>query len=369
MKKVLAIAPYSYLPYFSGGQKFIAKFYEYLGREVDLTVISVANNDAALATYKIIPLLKAGFSRYYDLSLTAKLAELINKEKYDAIIWEHPYYGWLAKKIKKRTGIKTIIHTHNIEYQRFRSVGKWWWPVLRTYERKCLQRADGILFITPEDRDFAVSKWNIKKENTIIVPFGVDIDHYPPDKMESKNAICQKHGIGDDEKIILFNGLLNYKPNLDAINIILKEINPRLLRQDIKFKIIICGKGLPQELSELKEYAGKNIIYAGFVDDIETYFKAADVFLNPVQSGGGIKTKMVEAIAFNATVVSTQAGAAGMDRNISGPKLVVVNDNDWSAFVEEILRVAKEPSQPTPTAYYKEYGWTNIIDRLMTTIL
>src|SRR6187200_1591957 len=109
MKKILAIAPYSYLPYFSGGQKFIAKFFEYLGKEVDLSVVSVANNDKTLASYKIIPLLKASFSRYYDQSLVAKLTELIQKEKYDAIIWEHPYYGWLAKKIKKRTEIKTII--------------------------------------------------------------------------------------------------------------------------------------------------------------------------------------------------------------------------------------------------------------------
>src|SRR5690242_1910888 len=131
MKKVLAIAPYSYLPYFSGGQKFIAKFFDYLGREVDLTVISVAKNDDSLATtYKIVPLLKGSFSRYYDRSLFNKITALIQKEKYDVIIWEHPYYAWLAKKIKNRTGIRTIIHTHNIEYQRFRSLGKWWWPVL-----------------------------------------------------------------------------------------------------------------------------------------------------------------------------------------------------------------------------------------------
>ena len=48
MKKVIAIAPYSYLPYYSGGQKFIAQFFEYLGKEIDLTVISVAENDFAL---------------------------------------------------------------------------------------------------------------------------------------------------------------------------------------------------------------------------------------------------------------------------------------------------------------------------------
>ena len=62
MKKVLAIAPYSYLPYSSGGQKFIALFFEYLGKEVALTVISVRENDFTLSkNYRTIPLLKKSF--------------------------------------------------------------------------------------------------------------------------------------------------------------------------------------------------------------------------------------------------------------------------------------------------------------------
>ncbi|MGB3155792.1 MAG: hypothetical protein WBB06_14390, partial [Chitinophagaceae bacterium] len=70
MKKILAIAPYPYLPYFSGGQKFIAKFLEYLGNETDLTVISTNDNDWSLAkNYQSRPLLKKSFSRYIDLTL------------------------------------------------------------------------------------------------------------------------------------------------------------------------------------------------------------------------------------------------------------------------------------------------------------
>ena len=82
MKKVLAIAPYSYLPYSSGGQKFIALFLEHLGKETDLTVISVAKNDFTLAkSYKTIPLLKKSFSRYVDITLPAKIITLVKKGK------------------------------------------------------------------------------------------------------------------------------------------------------------------------------------------------------------------------------------------------------------------------------------------------
>lgn len=366
MKKILAIAPYSYLPYFSGGQKFIAKFFEQLSKKTALTVISVAENDTSLArAYKLIPLLKKSFSRYYDRSLVSKITEIIQKENYDAIIWEHPYYYWLARRIKKRTGIKTITHTHNIEYQRFKSMGKWWWPVLKSYEKKCLQRADGIFFITPEDRQFAIDNWDIAKEKTLIVPFAVDIKTHPADRAESKNLIRSKHAVATEEKILLFNGLLNYKPNLDAVKAIVNEVNPLLLQQSaFQYKIIICGKGLPGEMNELREYAGQNIIYAGFVDDIEPYFKAADIFLNPVQSGGGIKTKMVEAIAYGATVISTETGAAGMNRQAAAGKLVVVNDDDWKGFAEQVIG---QPAgfSPTSDAFYQLYSWENVTEQVV----
>ncbi|MEP6700143.1 MAG: glycosyltransferase family 4 protein, partial [Bacteroidota bacterium] len=265
MKKVLAIAPYPYLPFFSGGQKFIAQFFEWLGKEVDLTVISVAGNDFSLAkNYKTIPLLKKSFSRYYDITLISKISALVKKEGFDTIIWEHPYYAWLAFRIRKRTGVRTIIHTHNIEYQRFRSTSRWWWPILKAYEKKSFKKADAIFFITPEDKNFAITRWKIEKEKCIDLPFGIDIDKYPEDKVVCKDFVCQKHKLGKEEKILLFSGLLNYQPNIDALKIILGKINPMLLAQpSFHYKIIICGKGLPEEMNSLKEYADKNIIYAG----------------------------------------------------------------------------------------------------------
>lgn len=365
MKKVLVIAPYPYLPFFSGGQKFIAQFLEYLSKEVDLTVISVSENDFSLAkTYKTIPLLKKSFSRYIDSSLVKKITQLVQQEKFDAVIWEHPYYAWLANRIKKKTGVKTILHTHNIEYQRFRSTDRWWWPILKVYEKWAFKKADGLFFISPEDKEFAITKWGIAKEKCFDLPFGVAIHESPSDKPANKNIIAQRHGINSNEKIILFNGLLNYKPNLDALKTILTEINPLLLKgNSFPYKIIICGKGLPEEMNELKDYTDKNILYAGFVDNIETYFKAADIFLNPVLSGGGIKTKMVEAIAFGATVISTQSGAAGILKDTCGGKLQIIKDGDWTGFIKAITTINAVTT--TPTAYYNNYYWGNVIKNVL----
>ncbi len=366
MKKVLAIAPYAYLPYFSGGQKFIAQFFEHLGATIDLTVISVPGNDFSLASsYKTIPLLKTSFSRYMDRSLVNKITALTKKEGFDTIICEHPYFAWLALAVKKRTGSRVVIHTHNIEYQRFRSTGRWWWPVLKKYEKRAFQKADSIFFITPEDRLFATEIWKIPVEKCIDVPFGVEIKKMPDDRAHCQQVIAKKHGIKPGEKIVLFNGLLNYKPNIDALTIILDKINPLLIAEpSFTYKIIICGKGLPEEMNSLTGYRDKNIMYAGFVDDMDTYLKATDVFLNPVQTGGGVKTKMVEAIAFGATVIATETGAAGILQNVCGNKLITVPDDDWKGFARAVVSHA-DGSTPTLPEYYHYYNWENIIKNIM----
>src|SRR5262249_6651296 len=150
--------------------------------------------------------------------------------------------------------------------------------------------ADEILFVSPDDKKFAIERWGIEERKCIEVAFGVEISKYPDHKDSCKETVKAIHKISDDEKILLFNGLLDYKPNFDALIAILNKINPILFPYpNFRYKIIICGKRLPAALNELKEYADRNIIYAGFVDDIEMYFKGADLFLNPVQSGGGIK--------------------------------------------------------------------------------
>lgn len=369
MKKVLAIAPYPYLPFFSGGQKFIAKFFEHLAKQVDLTVISVAENNAALAKdYKIIPILKKSFSRYYDRSLTGKITSLIQQEKFDAVIWEHPYYAWLAKRVKKRTGIKTIIHTHNIEYQRFKSTDRWWWPILRRYERKCLQNADAVFFITSEDREFAIKEWRLDEKKCIDVPFGIDINEYPADREACRKEISKQYGIEPDEKIIVFNGLLSYKPNLDAVKHIVAFTNISLRAEGFRYKIIISGKGLPEQVKKFLEGPnGKNIIYTGFVDDIVPYFKAADIFLNPIKSGGGIKTKMVEAIAYGATVIATETGASGIAKEVCGKKLFVIPDDDWQSFAKAVMQHSGDNSK-TPDEYYQYYTWEIIVKKIMTII-
>lgn len=368
MKKVLNIVPYQYLPYFSGGQKLIAHFNHYLGEQCVLHVAGTADNDAVLAnTYTLHPILRKSRFRYADIGSFFRLQKLIKKEQIDTVIIEHPYLGWLGWLLKATCTIKLIVHTHNIEYERFRTLGKSWWRVLKFYESFILRQADKVFCITEDDRQWMINKLNISPEKCIVVPYGITQKQMPDDKQHSKIALAERCHFDPQHAMFLFNGLLDYKPNLDALHVILEQINPLLLQSNLQYNIIITGKRLPAELNELKAWNHVHVHYAGFVDDIDFYFKAADLFLNPVQSGGGVKTKMIEAIACGTTVISTETGAIGIEHSVTGEKLILVADNDWNGFADEILKHAQQQTD-TPVNYYKYYNWQQIAEQIVRSV-
>jgi len=368
MKKVVNIVPYPYLPYFSGGQKLIAHFNHYLGEQCVLHVAGTADNDAALAdTYTFHPILKKSRFRYADIGSFLRIRSLIKKEQISTVIIEHPYLGWLGWALKATCKIKLVVHTHNIEYERFRTLGKSWWPMLKYYESFVLRQADKVFCITEDDRHWMINKMNLQAEKCMVVPYGITQKQMPDDKQHSKIALSKRHHFDPQHALFLFNGLLDYKPNLDALHVILEKINPLLLKSNLQYNIIITGKKLPAELNKLKAWNHVHIHYAGFVDDIDLYFKAADLFLNPVQSGGGVKTKMIEAIACGTTVISTATGAIGIERSVTGEKLVLVADNYWDGFADAILKHAQQQTE-TPADYYKYYNWQQITEQVVRSV-
>jgi glycosyltransferase involved in cell wall biosynthesis len=364
--RILSIIPYKILPAKLGGEKGIAVFNEYLAKRVDLTGVTTKNNDPALAKgYRLLNFLSDNRSRYGNIFLTHSIKKIIQQEKITHLVTEHPYYGWLASMLRKATGVSWVVHSHNIEYMRSMSIGRWWWKALKWYEGWAYRSADKVFFISDDDREFAIKNLNVKPEKSLTVTFGIEQDKIPGDRPECRKIINERHGISNKSRIFLFNGALYHSTNYDALKIILDEINPFLLAEkDFDYKIIVCGRGLPDFFNDLKEYAGKNVIYAGFVDDISVYFKAADVFLNPILSGGGVKTKAIEAIAMDCTVVSTELGAMGLKSEVCGSKLKVVKEGEWKLFSELATQSANE-SIHTPAGFFDYYYWESIIERVI----
>lgn len=363
MIKVLTIVPYKIFPAKVGGQKGIALFNEYFSHECELLCITVKSNDPRYAKgYKVLNILPDAAFRYINPLLFFSIKKLIRQQNITHLILEHPYFGWLGILLKKYAGIKLIIHSHNIENTRWKSLGKWWWRILWWYERAAHRQADYNFFIHNTDKEYALNEFRLSNSKCITVTYGIETERPPtPQEKDICRLLLQKqHNIAPGDSIFLFNGALDYKPNFDAVKRILDLINPYLLHTGFLYKIIICGRGLPKEMNELKEYADRNIIYAGFVDDITVYFKGADVFINPVVDGGGIKTKLVEAIGYATRSVSTENGSIGVEQEQTNGQLIIVADNAWKEFAQQMKNAAAQPRQNTPPLFYQQFYWGNI---------
>ena len=359
---VLSLVSYNFLPAKMGGQKNIALHNQYLSTHVNLIAVSTKSNDISLVNYKVYNIVSNSFFRYINVFYFFTIRRIIIEHKISHVIIEHPYYGWLAFLLQKFCKIKLIIHSHNIEAIRFKTLNKSWWKILWFYEKWVHQIADFSLFITEEDKFYAENNYSITENKSDIITYGIEIDQSPSieEKLNCSQIIRKKHQINSDEKILLFNGTLDYLPNIIAIETIVNNINSILIaNESFKYKIIICGKNLPKELENIEHE--KNIIYAGFVDDIAVYFKAADIFINPVIEGGGIKTKVVEALGYNLSVVSYKSGSLGIDINVTLNKLHIVNDAQVSDFASAVMNL--DISINTPESFYKVYNWKYIAQK------
>lgn len=365
---IVSLIPYKVLPAKLGGEKGIALFSQYLGENVKLTCIGTNSNDVDEAkNYQLLPWLSDSKIRYANIFLYFRIRRFIRENAITHLIIEHPYYGWLAWLIRKTTKVTWVVHSHNIEYQRSLSIGRWWWKALKWYEQWVYQSADINFFISEDDRQHAIDHLNVSSATAFAITYGVEIKGRPIDKEACRSLLNQKHGINPADKLLLFNGALYHHTNYEALQIILDVINPVLINQSpCSYKILVCGKGLPDFFNELKEYQSQNIIYAGFVDDISIYFKAADIFLNPIISGGGVKTKAIEALAYNCTVVSSELGALGIVEEVCGEKLHVIKS--WEEFTTKLLDIMNKKAE-TPDSFYDYYYWGKIAEKVKKILL
>lgn len=369
--KVLSLVSYKFLPPDMGGQKGIAFFNRFLAGKVGLLCVTVKENrETAGEGYPVKKILSNSRLRYINPFYFFLLKRIARKENITHLIIEHPYYGWLGMLLKWFCRLKLVVHSHNIEALRFKTMNKWWWGILWNYEKFTHRRSDLSFFIHDDDRNYAIKHFRLAPEKCATITYGFEHPGLPSpgEKASARKFICGMHGIDPSEKILLFNGTLGYRPNLDALDIILHKINPLLLETaGFGYKIIICGNKLPAEYAGLVHYKDRNILYAGFVSDINPYFKGADIFINPVIDGGGIKTKLVEALGYGLSVVSAKSGATGIPPAVASGKMMVVADNDWKAFAGGVISM--DTKTATPPEFFTHFYWGNIAAKASTAIV
>lgn len=287
-----------------------------------------------------------------------KIVRRFQQQRYRFVLIEFPYYGVIGYLLRRK-GALYLLHTHNIESLRFRKLGKWWWPLLQLYERWSMQAANLVLFKTEQDKQFAIRHFRLKEDRAYVLPYGIE----PTSKGDKKSCrayLEKKYHIQPNEIILLFAGTLDYLPNAEAVTAIYHHIAPLLcLHLNQPFRIIICGRNKEAGFAYLKRHQHKNIIQAGFVEEMDCYFAGADIFINPVRKNFGVQTKTIDAIAKELTVVAFKETGAGLPLYLLNKKLFLTSTDQYGDFVKKISEAVAVP-QPTPARFYEEFHWQKI---------
>lgn len=358
--RFLSVVWYKVLPPKYGGQKGIALFNKYLSKQAGVVCLcSESNEPDGNEHYKIIPSLPLSKTQIINPSCWLRVLRTVNKEKCSHIILEHPYYGIAGVLAKKLKNVKLIVHSHNIEYLRFQKQNKWWWRLLFSLERRTHRNADLSLFKTESDQRIAIEKFKLEINKTLVLSYSVERPNITLSKANAHSVLCKRYGLSEETKLLLFAGTLDYEPNAKAVELLVEKILPLLsIELSQPFKIIICGRNEFGTFQYLKQLKHEHFIYAGEVEDIESYFTGADVFINPVLQTNGIQTKIIDALSYDCNVVCFEKALEGIPTDLVSNKIFIAENNDYNQFVQKI-RTAINTEAHVPPDFFERFSWGN----------
>lgn len=121
---------------------------------------------------------------------------------------------------------------------------------------------------------------------------------------------------------VLFTGTFTHPPNRDAARWLAAEIMPALRSLRPQARLRIVGSAPPPDLLGL---AAGDVEIVADAPAIAPHLAAAAIVVAPVRSGGGMRMKVLEAMAAGKAVVTTPLGAEGFVELDPEPPLVIAD--------------------------------------------
>ncbi len=135
----------------------------------------------------------------------------------------------------------------------------------------------------------------------------------------------------------LFVGNFGYYPNDDAARYFCAEVLPLLrARAPGPFRVRFVGASPSGAVRMLA--LEPEVTVTGPVDDVTSWYEGAHAVIVPIRAGGGTRVKILEAFAHRRPVVSTVAGAEGLDVTAGRHLLVAGCPQDFAAGCVRLMR-------------------------------
>jgi glycosyltransferase involved in cell wall biosynthesis len=186
----------------------------------------------------------------------------------------------------------------------------------RRYARRSAGRLDGIVAFSEADR--AVVNVYAGAVPVTVIPFTIELPPIPADPR------------GADPPSLLFFGGYRHPPNADAALRLQRSIFPAVRARHPDVQLELLGGGAT---SEMLAAAGEGILLRGHVPELAPFLDRAALVVAPIRLGGGMRVKVLEALAAGKAVVASPRAAEGLDVE-DGHELVLADTDE--AFVAAV---------------------------------
>jgi glycosyltransferase involved in cell wall biosynthesis len=266
-------------------------------------------------------------ARFFSREFQRAVDDTLRRFRPDVVQIESPFLLPYAPK-----NVPVVLRSLNVEFRIWEGLARekrnpllrWIASSLKRYEVRMLNEVDAVLPISDDDAaDFRTLGCT---KPIYVVPCGVVLPT-PDSPLPTPNS-----RIG-------FIGSLDYRPNQDAVMWILEELWPRIAARVPEAKLSIAGSSPPDWLC--REIETRGIDFQPNVPDPNAFVRSLSVVLAPIRAGGGMRIKILEAMALGRPVVATTLGASGMDA-----KHVAIAD-DPDAFADAVAGLLLDPAAAT----------------------
>ncbi|MEO8464104.1 MAG: glycosyltransferase [Gammaproteobacteria bacterium] len=276
-------------------------------------------------------------SVHFSSRLARRIAELTATEDFDIVHMEFSFFAHYVAAISPTSRAKLILSTHNIESERLKresrispfgfrrlavAVDGAFFP---DWEERAVQLFDGVAAVSESDRAWIADRTH--DVEVALAPNGVDTLGFA--SRDERSASTTN---------IVFTGVMDYPPNVDAVAWFAREIWPLLRKRKPDAQLLIVGARPTPAVAALGQHEG--ITVTGAVEDIRPYVAGALTFVVPLRSGGGTRLKILQAMAIGCPVISTAIGAEGLAVTDGEDILLAETPED---FVTQVLALERSP--------------------------
>lgn len=250
---------------------------------------------------------------YQNVGKIQLLLKQIENQQYNVVIVNYAVYSFYFDYLEP--SILKILDTHDRLTDRFKmylnegKVPADWHSLRKQDEKKSIRKADVVWAITENENKHYQTLIGDKKIDIKTIRHLIEYN-----RIESKETQHKILIIGSDNSL-----------NIDGLSWYLKYVWPRII-DSYNAELIVAGT-LCQAKSLFTET--EKVQFYGTFEDEEEVYSLADICINPMQSGTGLKIKTLEALAHGKIVLSTTEGASGITEFQNNGLFISDSPDEW----------------------------------------